>query len=122
MVHYGQHAIKASALGESSDEIHGDLCEGGHILGNCDFVKWGVGFVHEVLILLADCAPLYILFNPGSCSWPEIVAADLPCCLISAPVPSSYVAVPFPQHSLFDLFVWRNDESVTWYVFLYYSV
>ena len=96
VVHYGYHAIKASAFGESGDEIHGDLCERGHVLGNCDLVKWGAGFVREVLILLADCAPLYVLLDPGSCSWPEIVAADLPCCLVSAPVPPSYVVVPFP--------------------------
>ena len=122
MVHYGQHAIKASALGEPDDEIHSDLCERGCILGNCDFVKWGAGFVCEVLVLLADCAPLYILFDPGSCSWPEIVATDLPCRFVSALMPSSYVVVPFSQHPPFDLVVWGNDESVAWYVFPHYPI
>jgi hypothetical protein len=64
-------------------------------LGNCDFVKWGASFVREVLVLLADCAPLYVLFDPGSCSWPEIVATDLPCCFIPAPMSPSYVVVPY---------------------------
>jgi hypothetical protein len=78
--------------------------------------------VREVLVLLADCTPLYVLFDPGSCSWPEIVATDLSHCLVSAPMSSSYVVMPFPQHPPFDLVIWGDDESVTWYVFPHYSI
>jgi hypothetical protein len=78
--------------------------------------------VREVLVLLTDCAPLYILFNPGSCSWPEVVMTDLPHCFISAPMSSSYVVMPYPQHFPFDLVVWGNDKSVTQYVFPHHPV
>jgi len=91
-------------------------------LGNRDFVKRGAGFVREVLVLLADCASLYILFDPRSCSWPEIVATDLPRCLVSASMPSSYVVVPFSQHPPSDLVIWGNDESVTQYIFPHYPI
>ena len=91
-------------------------------MGDRDFVKWGAGFVREVLVLLADYAPFYVLFDPGSRSWPEIVATDLPCCFVSALMVSSYVVVPFSQHPPSDLVVWGNDKSVTWYVFPHYPV
>jgi hypothetical protein len=91
-------------------------------LGDRDFVKWGAGFVREVLVLLADCASFYVLFNLGSCLQPEIVTTDLPCCFVSAPMFSFYVVVPYSQHSPFDLVVWGNDESVTRYVLPHYPV
>jgi hypothetical protein len=87
-----------------------------------DFVKWGAGFMREVLVLLAGRAPLYILLDPGSRFQPEIVAADLSCRLVSAPMPSSYVVMPYSHYSSFDLIVWGDDESVTWYVLPHYPI
>ncbi len=94
MIDYGQYAVKASALREAYDQVHHDLGERGCVFGDSDFVKWGAGFVHEVLVLLADGAPFYILFNPRSCSGPEIVAVDLSGCLVSSSVPPRFVVVP----------------------------
>src|SRR6266851_2472819 len=65
MVHDGEYAIKALALWEARDKVHCDLCKRGRIFRDSDFVKWGVGFVREVLILLTHGAPLHILFHPG---------------------------------------------------------
>jgi len=54
VVDYGQYAVKALALGEACDQIHHNLSEGRCIFRDHDFIKWGAGFVHEVLVLLAD--------------------------------------------------------------------
>ena len=96
MIHYHQYAVKASTLGEACDEVHRDLCERGCVLGDGDFVEWGVGFVCEVLVLLAHGAPFYILLHPGSCSQPEIVAIDLSNHLIPPSMPPSFVFMPYP--------------------------
>src|SRR6266853_2225439 len=77
VIHNHQYAVKALTLGEACDEVHHNLRERGHILRDCDFVKWGAGFVHEVLVLLAHGAPFYVLLHPGSRLRPEIVLIDL---------------------------------------------
>jgi len=96
MIYYHQYAIKASALGKACDEVHHDLRERGCVLRDSDFVKWGAGFVHEVLVLLAHGTSLYVLLHPGPCSWPEIVAIDLLNCLVPPLMPPSFVLVPYP--------------------------
>ena len=66
MIHYHQYAVKASALREARDEIHGDLRKWGCVLGDSDFVKGGAAFVREILVLLANSTPLHVLLYPGS--------------------------------------------------------
>ncbi len=83
-------------LGEAHDEVHCDLCERGGIFGDSDLVKGGAGFMREVLVLLAHSAPFHVLFYPGSRSWPEIMAVDLSCHVISPSMPPSFVFVPHP--------------------------
>ncbi len=109
MVHDGQYAVVTLALGETRDQVHRDLHERGHILGDGDFVKWGAGFVCKVLVLLAHSAPLYILLYPEPCSWPEIVAVDLSYHLVPPPVPPSFVFMPYPQDFLLDFIVGWYD-------------
>jgi len=96
VIHYCQYAVKASTLGEACDEVHRNLHERGRIFRDCDFVEWGAGFVHEVLVLLAHGAPFYILLHPGSCSQPEIVVIDLSNHLIPPSMPPSFVFMPYP--------------------------
>ncbi len=61
--------------------------------------------MHEVLVLLADCAPFHVLFDPGSCFQPEIVAVDLSGHLVPPSVPPHFVLVPYPQDFMFNLFI-----------------
>src|SRR6266851_5854290 len=112
VIHYCQYAVKASTLGEACDKVHGDLCEWGCIFGDGDFVKWGAGFVLEVLILLAHGAPLYVLLHPGSCLRLEIVMVDLPDRLVSPSMPPSLVFVPYPQDFSLYLIVWGHHQSI----------
>ena len=112
MIHYHQYAVKASTLGEACDEVHRDLCERGCVLGDGDFVEWGVVSMHKVLVLLTDSAPLYILFHPGPCSRPEIVVVDLLNRLISSSMPSSFVLVPYSQDFSFHFVIWGHYQPV----------
>src|SRR6266851_1487306 len=96
MIHYHQYAVEALALGKACDEIHGDLCERGCVFRDCDFVEGGMRLVCQVLVLLANSAPLHVLFHPGPRSRPVVVAVDLPDRLVPSPVPSPLVFVPYP--------------------------
>jgi len=96
VVHNCQYAVKALTLGEARDEVHCDLCERGRILRDSDFVKWGAGFVCEVLVLLAHSTSLDVLLYPGSHLWPEIVAVDLSNHLIPPSMPPPLVLMPHP--------------------------
>ncbi len=112
MIHYHQYAVKASTLGEAYDKVHGDLREQGCIFRDSDFVKWGVGFVREVLVLLTHGASLYVLLHPGSCPWPEIVAIDLPNRLVPSLMPPSLMFMPHPQDFSLYFVVWGHHQPV----------
>jgi len=96
VVHYHQYAVEASTLRETRDKVHCNLCERGCIFGDGDFVKWGAGFVCEVLVLLTHGTPLYVLLYPGSRSRPEVVAIDLLNHLVPPSMPPSFVFMPYP--------------------------
>jgi len=68
--------------------------------------------MHEVLVFLADGASFYILLDPGSCSWPEIVVVNLSKHLISPPMSSFFMIMLYFQDFKCDVFIWWYYESV----------
>ncbi|SRR6266851_3308749 len=122
MVYNGQYAVKALTFGETRDEVHCDLHERGHIFGDSDFVKWGAGFVHEVLVLLTHSTPLDILLHPGSCLGPEIVAIDLTNHLVPPLMSPSFVFMPHPQDFSLHLVVGWYHQLIAWDVLPHSSV
>src|SRR5216683_4603427 len=79
-----QYAVVASAFRKSHDQVHGYLGERGVIIRYRDFVQGGLRPVRKVFVLLADCAPLDILFDPGVSSRPAETVEDFPGGLVSA--------------------------------------
>ena len=65
--------------------------------------------MREVFVLLAGCAPLNVLVNPGSLQGPEVIVLDLPYCLVVAWVPCALVIVVFPEDPPFKGVVWRDN-------------
>jgi len=122
VVDYGQYAVKALALGEACDQIHHNLSKGRCIFRDHDFIKWGAGFVHEVLVLLADSAALYILLNLGSCSRLEIVVVNLSNHLVPSSVPPCFVVMPYPQDFMLNFIIWRDYQPISWVVLPYHPI
>src|SRR6266851_3242 len=83
----------ASAFRESSDQVHGHLGEWGVVIRYRDFVQGGLRFVCEIFVLLTDRAPLYVLLDPGSSSWPTEAVEDLPGGFVSAQVSHQPIVV-----------------------------
>jgi len=63
MIHNGEHTIIASALRETSDQVHCNLGERWGIGWDGYLVERGVCLMGEVFVLLADHTSLHILFD-----------------------------------------------------------
>jgi len=86
MVNDGEDAVISSTPWQSSDQVYGYLRERGHVTGYSDLIEWYAGSMCEVLVLLADCAPLDIFLNPCSPSRPTEVFEDLSYCFVVSQV------------------------------------
>ena len=67
--------------------------------------------MHEVFVLLAGCAPLDVLFDPGFLHGPEVIVLDLPYCLVTAWMSGAPMVVVFPKDMPFKGVVWRDNQS-----------
>jgi hypothetical protein len=74
-------------------------------------VKWGLCYVREVFVLLASCASLDVLFDPGLLHGPEVIVSDLPYCFVTAWVSRAPVVMVLPEDPSFKGVVWRDNQS-----------
>ena len=49
--------------------------------------------MHEIFVLLTDCAPLDVLLNPGPSSWPTEAIEDLPGGFVSTRVSRQSIVI-----------------------------
>jgi hypothetical protein len=83
MVNYGKNGILIVYFGEACDQVHRYLLEWMSIYQGANLVEGDLGVVDKDFILLAGCAPFYILSNPMVHSWPREAVFGLPDCLVS---------------------------------------
>src|SRR6266851_6028956 len=98
----------APALWEPRDQIHGHLSKRGVVIGYRDLVKWRLGLVREILALLTDRAPLYVLLDPGAPPGPTEAFEYFPGGLVAARVSCQSVVIGVHDAPA-DPFIWRND-------------
>jgi len=67
--------------------------------------------VREVFVLLAGCASLDILIDPGLLQGPEVIVLDFSYCFITTWVSCTPVVVIFPEDPPFKSVVWWDNES-----------
>src|SRR5216683_838240 len=109
MVDDGQYAVMALALRQPRDQIHGHLSKGGVAVGYRDLVKRRLHLVREILVLLTDRAPFYVLLDPGAPPGPAEAFEYFPGGLVVARV--SHQSVVIGVHdALADSFIRRDDR------------
>ena len=63
----------------------------------------------EVFVLLAGCAPLDILFDPGFLHGPEVIVLDFSYCFVTAWVSCTPVVMVLPEDLPFKGIVWWDN-------------
>jgi hypothetical protein len=66
--------------------------------------------VREVFVLLAGCAPLDVLVDPGSLQGPEVFVPDFPYCFIAAWVSCTPVVMILPEDPPFKGIIWWDNQ------------
>src|SRR5216683_150020 len=109
MVDDGQYAVISPALRESRDQVHGYLSKRGVVIWYRDFVQRCLCLVRQVLVLLTDCAPLYVMFDPGAPSRPTEALEYFPGGLVLPRVGCQPVMIGV-HNTPANSFVGRDDE------------